>query len=57
MSFNITSDLKSSKQFVVSTTNGTKASVTGEGSFFVDKLNLDYVLIVLSLNLNLIYIS
>ena len=57
MSFNITSDLKPSEQSVVSTANGTKASVIGEGSFSLDKLNLDYVLIVPSLNFNLISVS
>ena len=57
MSFNITSDLKPSEQSIVSTANGTEASVIGEGSFSLGKLNLDFVLIVPSLNFNLISVS
>ena len=59
MSFDTSSvsELKRSEKYVVSTTNETQAKVVGKGSFFLNKLNLDFVLIVHSLNFNLIYVS
>jgi hypothetical protein len=60
MSFDTTSPvskLKPSEKYVVSTANGTEATVIGKGSFSLSKLNLDTVLIVPSLNFNLIFVS
>jgi len=60
MSFDTTSPvskLKLSEKYVVSTANGIEATVIGKGSFFLSKLNLDTVFIVLSLNFNLIFVS
>lgn len=42
---------------IVFTTNGTEATVIGKSSFSLDKLNLDSVLIVHSLDFNLISVS
>ena len=50
--------LKPSSQNISSTANGTTTSVIGEESLpLTDKLNLDSVLIVLSLDYNLLYVS
>lgn len=59
LSFDIASvsQLKPFKQSVVPTANGTQASVIGKSSFSLNKLDLDYVLIVYSLNFNLISVS
>ena len=59
MSFDTSSvsELKRSEKYVVSTTNETQAKVVGKGSFSLNKLNLDFVLIVPSLNFNLISVS
>lgn len=51
------SQLKPFKQSVMPTANGTQASVIGKSSFSLNKLDLDSVLIVHSLNFNLIYVS
>ena len=52
------SPLKPSIQNFVSTTNGTSTSVIGEGSLsLTNNLNLDSVLVVPSLNYNLLYVS
>ena len=50
--------LKSSSQNSVSTTNGTSIPIIGEGSLsLTNTLNLDYVLVVPSLNYNLLLVS
>ena len=50
--------LKSSSQNSVSTTNGTSIPIIGEGSLsLTNALNLDYVLVVPSLNYNLLSVS
>ena len=52
------SPLKSSIQKFVSTANGTSTSVIAEGSLsLTNNLNLDSVLVVPSLNYNLLYVS
>ena len=52
------SPLKSSSQNSVSTTNGTSISIIGEGSLsLTNTLNLDFVLVVPSLNYNLLSVS
>ena len=52
------SPLKSSSQNFVSTANGTSISIIGEGSLsLTNTLNLDYVLVVPSLNYNLLSVS
>ena len=52
------SPLKSSSQNSVSTTNGTSIPIIGEGSLsLTNTLNLDSVLVVTSLNYNLLSIS
>ena len=52
------SPLKSSSQNSVSTTNGTSIPIIGEGSLsLTNTLNLDYVLVVPSLNYNLLSVS
>ena len=59
MSFDKTlvADLKPSNQNFVSTANGMEASVIGQGSFSLNKLNLESVLVVPSLNFNLLCLS
>ena len=50
--------IKSLDQHIVSTTNGTSSPVLGEVSiFFTKNLNLDYVLVVPSLNHNLLSVA
>ena len=50
--------IKSSDQHIVSTANGTPFPVLGEVSISLTKnLNLDYVLVVISLNHNLLLIA
>ena len=50
--------IKSLDQHIVSTANGTSSLVLGEVSiFFTKNLNLDYVLVVPSLNHNLLYVA
>ena len=52
------SPLKSSSQNYVSTANGTLNPIIGEGSLsLTNTLNLDYVLVVPSLNYNLLSVS
>ena len=52
------SPLKSSSQNYVSTANGTSISIIGEGSLsLTNTLNLDSVLVVPSLNYNLLLVS
>ena len=52
------SPLKSSSQNFVSTANGTSIPIIGEGSLsLTNTLNLDYVLVVPSLNYNLMSVS
>ena len=51
------STLKPSKQYFVSTINGTKDNVIGKYSISLDKLNFDYVLIFISLNFNQIIVT
>ena len=52
------SPLKSSSQHYVSTANGTSISIIGEGSLpLTNTLNLDFVLVVPSLNYNLLSVS
>ena len=52
------SPLKSSSQNYVSTANGTSIPIIGEGSLsLANTLNLDYVLVVPSLNYNLLLVS
>ena len=52
------SPLKSSSQNSVSTANGTSIPIIGEGSLsLTNTLNLDYVLVVPSLNYNLLSVS
>ena len=41
----------------MSTANGMEANVIGKGSFFLNELNLDFVLVVPSLNFNLLSVS
>ena len=55
---NYIQSMKSSNQHIVSTTNGTPSPVIGEGSIALTKnLNLDSVLVVPSLNHNLLSIA
>ena len=52
------SPLKSSSQHSVSTANGTSIPIIGEGSLsLTNTLNLDYVLVVPSLNYNILSVS
>ena len=52
------SPLKPSAQKFVSTANGASAQIIGEGSLpLIDTLNLDYVLVVPSLDYNLLLVS
>ena len=52
------SPLKSSSQNSVSTANGTSIPIIGEGSLsLTNTLNLDFVLVVPSLNYNLLSVS
>ena len=56
--FRKVSSLKPSPQKFVSTANGTSVPIIGEGSLsFTDTLNLDYLLVVPSLDYNLLSIS
>ena len=52
------SPLKSSSQHYVSTANGTSIPIIGEGSLsLTNTLNLDFVLVVPSLNYNILSVS
>ena len=52
------SPLKSSSQHYVSIANGTSISIIGEGSLsLTNTLNLDFVLVVPSLNYNILSVS
>ena len=52
------SPFRSSSQKIVSTANGNTTLVIGEGSLtLIDTLNLDYVLVVPSLDYNLLSVS